>query len=238
MNRVTETASQLVLQTHSAVKATARNVHTSGGTERTVRSLTEDKPNKCSVTHSFRGTVKAINATATTIVEEIMADGATVAGPGNQSVNQTTEVPRFLGIAAFFFGIRNIVRIRPFLIQEEIPMKAFANKQNSISLLTPSKPRGRNIEVKQTEVPIRKSFRGWLHSVTPTSTRPGRVFKKLPQLTANDVMLVNHATIREGESHRVWPPFAIERFLAAEVIRETNVPPYKITNANLRRISD
>ena len=147
-------------------------------------------------------------------------------------------MPRFFSKdRGIFLLYRNVGAIKPLLVQEEISMKMFASKQNSISLLAPFKSGKRNAELTDPKVPIRDSFQGWLNAVAPTSTRTNQL-RKLPRLTAHDVTRVNHATIREGESHRVWPPFAIERFLAAEVIRETNIPQYKITNANLRRISD
>jgi hypothetical protein len=63
-----------------------------------------------------------------------------------------------------------------------------------------------------------------------------RAFTRLPRLTAYDVMRVNHATIREGESHNIWPPHIFEQFLAADVIRGSNTAHYRITDANLRRI--
>lgn|GEM_PF-724642 len=81
---------------------------------------------------------------------------------------------------------------------------------------------------------LRKSFNGWLESISPTATLSVTL---VPRLTAMDVMRVNHATIREGESHRVWPPSIFEKFWSSQVITETKVPHYQLKDANVRRIS-
>ena len=81
---------------------------------------------------------------------------------------------------------------------------------------------------------LRESFDGWLESISPTATLSVTL---VPRLTAMDVTRVNHATIREGESHRVWPPSIFEKFWSSKVIKETKVQHYQLTDANLRRVS-
>ncbi|HEY6805250.1 MAG TPA: hypothetical protein VI306_16865 [Pyrinomonadaceae bacterium] len=119
-------------------------------------------------------------------------------------------------------------------------MKVFATKPKSLSLLPLPKPRNAGAAFEVTPLAIRDSFRGWLHAVTPVLPGPIGVtarLKRLPRLTAQDVMTVNHATIREGESHCIWPPAAFEQFRSANVIRG-NKTRYEIDDANLIRISD
>jgi hypothetical protein len=50
-------------------------------------------------------------------------------------------MPRFFSKdRGIFLLYRNVGAIKPLLVQEEISMKMFASKQNSISLLAPFKP--------------------------------------------------------------------------------------------------
>jgi hypothetical protein len=87
---------------------------------------------------------------------------------------------------------------------------------------------------------IRDCFDGWLQSVVRTNQKPSlsvaRPINKLPRLTAWDVMRVNHATIREGESHCIWPPSIVQHFHTAEVITDSKAKHYELKNANLRRV--
>ena len=86
---------------------------------------------------------------------------------------------------------------------------------------------------------IRDSFQGWLHTVAPTAkTTSAIVFAtKISRLSVLDIIRVNYATIREGESHCIWPPFAVLRFLNAEVITTRKAEHYQLKDANLRRVS-
>jgi hypothetical protein len=112
-------------------------------------------------------------------------------------------------------------------------MRAFARKQNHLSLLTPTQ-----LQTPQPEFvapgTLRASLNGWLESISPTQTLSVTL---VPRLTAMDVMRVNHATIREGESHRVWPPSIFEKFWSSEVITQKKVQHYQLKDANVRRIS-
>ncbi len=44
--------------------------------------------------------------------------------------------------------------------------------------------------------------------------------QRLPQLTTEQVVQVNLATVREGSSHPYWPTDVLERFLTAEVVKQ------------------
>jgi hypothetical protein len=50
-------------------------------------------------------------------------------------------------------------------------------------------------------------------------------------------MRVNHATIREGESHCIWPPSIVQYFQTAKVITDKKAGHYELKDANLRRVS-
>jgi len=49
-------------------------------------------------------------------------------------------------------------------------------------------------------------------------------------------MRVNHATIREGESHRVWPSAVVQKFRTAEVITDRKAQHYQLSEASLRKL--
>ncbi len=88
----------------------------------------------------------------------------------------------------------------------------------------------------ETTSRIRFGRRG-LHSVDSSSDRGRRpgIFG-LPKLTSVDVMRVNHATIREGESHRVWPPSVLQLFNQAEVITTSRIKHYELKDSSLIRV--
>jgi hypothetical protein len=60
--------------------------------------------------------------------------------------------------------------------------------------------------------------------------------RRLSQLSSVDVMRVNRATIREGESHCIWPPEILERFRSADVITEKSVSHYTVREGTLTRV--
>ena|SRR5512138_2054928 len=107
----------------------------------------------------------------------------------------------------------NPVPITLCLSYGRLNVKAFARKQrHHLSLLPPTHQ--------------------WENSVASLSVPVTLV----PRLTAFDVMRVNHATIREGESHRVWPPAIFGKFWSSKVITEKKVQHYELKDANLRRV--
>ena len=60
--------------------------------------------------------------------------------------------------------------------------------------------------------------------------------RRLAQLSSVDVMRVNRATIREGESHCIWPPEILERFRSADVVTEQSVSHYTLREGTLTRV--
>jgi hypothetical protein len=119
-------------------------------------------------------------------------------------------------------------------------MKVFASKQRESmsAVLHQTEQQQPQFELDRS-VP-KTSFRGWIHSVASIANRPLPVptVYRTPRLTALDVSRVNKATIREGESHCVWPPSVIREFNKAEVITGGAVSHYVLRDANLTRIED
>jgi hypothetical protein len=103
-----------------------------------------------------------------------------------------------------------------------------------------TRPNNSTINSQVLSGSIRECFDGWLQSVVRTNHKPSlsvaRPITRLPRLTAWDVMRVNHATIREGESHCIWPPSIVQYFQSAEVITDKKAGHYELKDANLRRV--
>ena len=51
-----------------------------------------------------------------------------------------------------------------------------------------------------------------------------------------EFMRVNNATVREGQTHRVWPPEVLRQFQMAEVVTNTNVEHYILRDSSISRI--
>lgn len=62
------------------------------------------------------------------------------------------------------------------------------------------------------------------------------VKRRLSLLSPVDFMRVNRATIREGESHCIWPPEVVEKFRTADVVTEKAVSHYILRELNLTRV--
>ena len=90
-------------------------------------------------------------------------------------------------------------------------MKLLAQKNQSLSL----------------EFPLtnRRTFRYAL--VKPKTSVPSTV----------EFMRVNNATVREGRTHRVWPPDVLRKFHMAEVITEVKTPHYVLRDRSISRLS-
>ena len=52
-----------------------------------------------------------------------------------------------------------------------------------------------------------------------------------------DFMRVNNATVREGRSHRVWPPEVLRRFQTAEIITEMQTPHYVLRDRSITPVT-
>ena len=52
-----------------------------------------------------------------------------------------------------------------------------------------------------------------------------------------EFMRVNNATVREGRSHRVWPPEVLRKFHMAEIITELQTQHYVLRDRSITRIA-
>ena len=55
--------------------------------------------------------------------------------------------------------------------------------------------------------------------------------------STDEFMRVNNATVREGRSHRVWPPEVLRRFQTAEIITELQTQHYVLRDSSITRLS-
>lgn len=90
-------------------------------------------------------------------------------------------------------------------------MKSLAQKNQSLSLEFPVTPR--------------RTFRYAL--VRPKTNVPSTI----------EFMRVNNATVREGRSHRVWPPEVLRKFQMAEIVTELQTPHYVLRDSSISRLS-
>ena len=51
--------------------------------------------------------------------------------------------------------------------------------------------------------------------------------------STTEFMRVNNATVREGRSHRVWPPDVLRKFQMAEVVTELRTPHYVVRDSSI-----
>lgn len=52
-----------------------------------------------------------------------------------------------------------------------------------------------------------------------------------------EFMRVNHATVREGRSHRVWPPEVLRKFQMAEIVTEPQTPHYVLRDSSISPVT-
>lgn len=52
-----------------------------------------------------------------------------------------------------------------------------------------------------------------------------------------EFMRVNNATVREGQTHRVWPPEVLRKFQTAEIITELQTPHYELRDRSITRVA-
>ena len=90
-------------------------------------------------------------------------------------------------------------------------MKSLAQKNHSLSLEFPVTPR--------------RMFRYAL--VKPKTTVPSTI----------EFMRVNNATVREGRSHRVWPPEVLRKFQMAEIVTELQTPHYVVRDSSISPVA-
>ncbi|HSK64659.1 MAG TPA: hypothetical protein VK893_12490 [Pyrinomonadaceae bacterium] len=72
------------------------------------------------------------------------------------------------------------------------------------------------------------------------TTRRPRLFslvnRKIVVPSTAEFMRVNNATVREGSTHRVWPPEVLRQFQMAEVVNKTNVQHYVLRDRSISRL--
>ena len=52
-----------------------------------------------------------------------------------------------------------------------------------------------------------------------------------------EFMRVNNATVREGRSHRVWPPDVLRKFQTAEVVTKLHTPHYVVRDRSISQVT-
>jgi hypothetical protein len=52
-----------------------------------------------------------------------------------------------------------------------------------------------------------------------------------------DFMRVNNATVREGRTHRVWPPEVLRKFQMAEIITELKTQHYILRDTSISPVA-
>ncbi|HET6978150.1 MAG TPA: hypothetical protein VFI24_17600 [Pyrinomonadaceae bacterium] len=55
--------------------------------------------------------------------------------------------------------------------------------------------------------------------------------------STDEFMQVHHATVREGRSHRVWPPEVLRAFQTAEIVTEPQTQHYLLRDSSITRLS-
>jgi hypothetical protein len=90
-------------------------------------------------------------------------------------------------------------------------MKVLAHKNQTLSL--------------EFQLPKRRSLRYLL--VNPRTSVPSTA----------EFMRVNNATVREGRSHRVWPPEVLRKFQAAEVVTELQTQHYVVRDRSISPVT-
>jgi len=53
-----------------------------------------------------------------------------------------------------------------------------------------------------------------------------------------EFMRVNNATVREGRSHRVWPPEVLRKFHKAKIVTDLQTPHYVLRDRSISRIEN
>lgn len=120
-------------------------------------------------------------------------------------------------------------------------MKVFTRKEfETLSLVAPRpQPKQKALQFPPTATRER-SVAGLRPVDSDGIIRPrlsgAEIKKRLSVPSVVDVMRVNRATIREGESHRVWPPEILEKFRNADVITDKSAPHYVLRDISITRI--
>ena len=55
--------------------------------------------------------------------------------------------------------------------------------------------------------------------------------------STDEFMRVNNATVREGRSHRVWPPEVLRKFQMAEIVTELQTQHYVVRDRSISPVA-
>lgn len=97
-------------------------------------------------------------------------------------------------------------------------MKVFAQQNQTLAMEFPLTKTRRN-----TLSLLRRPFR----LVTARTSVP----------STEDFMRVNNATVREGKSHRVWPPEVLRKFQTAEIVTELQTQHYVLRDRSISPVA-
>lgn len=99
-------------------------------------------------------------------------------------------------------------------------MKVLAQEQQTLSMELPLTNNRRH-----TLSLLRRPFRFSL--VNPRTSVP----------STKEFMRVNNATVREGKTHRVWPPEVLRKFQMAEIVTEVQTPHYVVRDRSISPVT-
>lgn len=97
-------------------------------------------------------------------------------------------------------------------------MKVLAQQNQILSMELPLTKNRRN-----TFSLLRRPFR----LVTPKTSVP----------STEEFMRVNNATVREGRTHRVWPPEVLRKFHMAEIVTERQTQHYVLRDRSISPVA-
>jgi hypothetical protein len=123
--------------------------------------------------------------------------------------------------------------IRPSIEGEGLNMKVFARKEpQALTFLELPLNAATSFNTQPTETRLR------VIQPQPRWPRlsPSEIKRKLASVSQIDVMRVHWATIREGQSHCIWPMDVLEKLSTADVITEKSTPHYVLREDNLTRV--
>ena len=90
-------------------------------------------------------------------------------------------------------------------------------------------------ETLAMEFPLTKSRRNTFSLLRPF--RYSLVKPRTSVPSTEEFMRVNNATVREGKSHRVWPPEVLRKFQTAEVVTELQTQHYVLRDRSISPVA-
>ena len=91
-------------------------------------------------------------------------------------------------------------------------------------------------ETLSLEFPLTKSRRSTF-SLLRRPFRYSLVNARTSVPSTAEFMRVNNATVREGKSHRVWPPEILRKFQTAEVVTELQTQHYVLRDRSISPVA-